>query len=250
VAFTATVLLPLREVPSRISRSRAARASAGRAAPVGLPPASRVRAQSSGKSGVPRCGSRERKASQLMSVPARRPVTEQVLLRHRFPRQAEQRGLGRAGAGEQGVVQAAEEGLDEAARLLRPGGDDLGRSAAEAEDAQRMVHIGRERAGDLREAPLRDQAQQHDLRAAQMAMHEAEGGGEVLVGLGGDPGDHVVVPADLDRARDGRAGGGERGEAAFYRRLAREERGAAGQDEKGCEQREARRHGRSRHGSA
>ena len=51
-AATATLLLPLREVPARISPS-----SPASFAPTGLPPASRVRCHSAAKPGWPRRGS-------------------------------------------------------------------------------------------------------------------------------------------------------------------------------------------------
>jgi ABC-type sulfate transport system permease component len=182
-------------------------------------------------------------------------MLQQVLLRHRLARQAEQPGLGRPWPVQQGVVQAAQEGLDEGARLGRPGGDHPRRGAAEAEDAQRVVDVCGEGPGDLGQAPLRDQPQQHHLRRAEVPMHQAEGDGQVLIRLGGDPGDHVVVPADLDRSRDRRACHGQRGQAPLHRRLPRCQRGAAGCHSQQREQQRAqepspKRHRRSRRGCA
>ena len=164
-----------------------------------------------------------------MSVPASRPTASRSSSRHLLARQGEQPRFRRARAVQQRVVQAAQEGPDEGAGLGRPGGDDLRRAAAIAEDAERVVRLDGRRAGDLRQAALRDQPHQHDLRAAQMAVHQAERHGQVLVGLGGDPGHHRVVPADLDGARD-RGAFGDGGQALLHRRRARRQRGAARQD--------------------
>jgi hypothetical protein len=71
---TATALLPLRDTPERMVPSAARRRSPplpGSAKPA---PASRVRCHRSGKPGRPRSASKEKRESQLMSVPASRPI--------------------------------------------------------------------------------------------------------------------------------------------------------------------------------
>jgi hypothetical protein len=146
--------------------------------------------------------------------------------------QAEQPVFRRPRPVQRGVVQPGDEAADEGARLGRPAALDLRGGATEIEDAERMVDLGGERPGDLGEAAAADQAQQGDLRAAQMAVHEAEGEGEIGIARGLDPGDEMRVPADGDRLLQRQAGLRQRGDPLGGAALARQQRGAAGQDGK------------------
>ena len=106
-------------------------------------------------------------------------------------------------------VDAFDEALHPAPRLRRHAGFGLGGGLAEVEDAQAVVDVGGERPAHLGDPALSDPPVDRHLPEAQVGVDQAQGEGGVVVVLGLDERDLVVVPHHLHPALERQAGGGE-----------------------------------------